>query len=236
MCCAGWCRTVVLVGSMTALAACQSQDREPEAPLADDAPAATAPPAEADVPSTSALAFHRGIVDETDFRPCDAETPLVLLDQTGGTLQAIRSGLSDSAAGLYVEARGERLDTADPPAFMLEEVLYAATPGEGGGCDRPPPDYQVLARGNEPFWSAEVRDATTIFRQVDEPAEIVLGPAESVASEGSVVYLASGDGHELELLIAGHSCRDSMSGEFFAYAVRATLDDRKLLGCARVGE
>jgi len=236
MCCAGWCRTIVLVGSMAALAACQSRNREPAAPVADEAPAATAAQAEVEIASISALAFHRGIIDETGFHPCDTEAPLVLLDQTGGTLQSIRSGLGGSATGLYVEARGERSETADPPAFMLEEVLYAATPGEGGGCDRPPPDYQVLARGNEPFWSVEVRDATTIFRQADEPAEIVLGSAESVASEGSVVYVASGDGHELELLIAGHSCRDSMSGEFFAYAVRATFDDRKLLGCARVGE
>jgi uncharacterized membrane protein len=38
------------------------------------------------------------------------------------------------------------------------------------------------------------------------------------------------------LLLDAQPCRDSMSGEFFAYAARAVLDGMEFKGCARVGK
>jgi uncharacterized membrane protein len=51
-----------------------------------------------------------------------------------------------------------------------------------------------------------------------------------------VRYHASGNGHQLELLIDAQTCRDPMSGELFAYSARAVLDSKEFTGCARVGK
>ena len=59
---------------------------------------------------------------------------------------------------------------------------------------------------------------------------------QSQDAEGTVSYRATADGHNLELLIDAQACRDSMSGEYFAYAARAVLDGKEFKGCARVGK
>ena len=92
-----------------------------------------------------------------------------------------------------------------------------------------------MARGTEPFWAAEVGEAGIVWRQPAEPKEIALAAPQTQDSEGAVRYHASGNGHDLELLIDAQVCRDAMSGEFFAYSARAVLDTREFSGCARVG-
>jgi uncharacterized membrane protein len=145
---------------------------------------------------------------------------------------------------LYIEAYGERATTAENlPAnasnyagvFVLEEALYAAPDGATRGCDVPVQDYIVAARGSEPFWSAEVTDATLAWRQPEEPKEIALPAPQTQDSEGAVSYTAASKDHRIELMIEAQACRDSMSGEYFAYAARATLDGKQFAGCARIG-
>ena len=104
------------------------------------------------------------------------------------------------------------------------------------GCDEPAADYVVKARGTEPFWSVEVGEAGIVWRQPQEPKEIVLGAPQTQDAEGAVRYHASSNGHELELLVDAQTCRDSMSGELFAYSARAILDGKEFSGCARVGK
>jgi uncharacterized membrane protein len=141
---------------------------------------------------------------------------------------------------LYIEAHGER--ASDQPApegfagtFILEEALYAAVDGQTQGCDSPPQDYIVAARGNEPFWGAEVSEEALLWRQPEEPKEISIAAPQTHDSEGAVSFVAANAEHNIELLIEAQACRDDMSGEYFAYSARATLDGKKYAGCARVG-
>lgn len=74
-----------------------------------------------------------------------------------------------------------------------------------------------------------------VWKQPEAPQEIKLGELQSQDAEGTVSYRATATGHNVELLIDSQVCRDSMSGEYFAFAARATLDGKEFKGCAHVG-
>lgn len=243
----------VVMGAVLVAAGCarKQNDEAPSQPAAPAAPPATElssgpvrePPAE------SSLSIKRGVVTEAGdhamFRACDDNTELWLIDESDGTLTQL---LTEDASSFYVEVYGERAPVPDdvPAAqgqagvFILEQLLYAGISGEGRGCEQPAPDYVVAARGNEPFWAAQVTGTGMVWKQPDAPQEIALSELQSEDAEGTVIYRARariGDqAHQLELLIDAQPCRDSMSGEFFAFAARAVLDGREFKGCARVGK
>jgi uncharacterized membrane protein len=238
------------------LAACSRQpEQPPAAPVDTAAPvsaAATEQPAvaaQSEPPADSSLAIKRGIAmlaqDRMTFRPCDDKAELWLLDQSDGVLgQTFGEEMQKGPAMLYIEAYGERAPVAQDIAearayagtFVLEEVLYAAVQGQVRGCDEPAANYIVAARGTEPFWAVEVGDSGIVWRQAEEPKEIALGAPQTQDAEGAVRYHASGNGHDLELLVDAQTCRDPMSGELFAYSARAVLDTKEFSGCARVGK
>jgi uncharacterized membrane protein len=244
--------SVLVVGGCT---------RKEEASLPDttsstsDAPAATTAVAEPETSSEtsaaeSSLSVKRGVVmlaqDRATFRPCDEKAELWIVDQTDGLLkEQFGAKGGGEPAMIYVEVYGERAPvTDDMPAparayagtLVLEDVLYAGVAAEVRGCAAPAPSYVVSARGNEPSWSVEVTDTQVTWRQATAPKEITLKAPQTEDAEGAVRYRASGEGHELELLIGQQHCKDSMSGEFFAYAAKATFDGRELAGCAHVTE
>lgn len=225
----------------------------PEAPLA---PKATAPPSQPSAavasptpapPAESSLAIKRGAVvvaaDGRTFRPCNEKAPLTLVDQTDGVLSEVLAERKD-VTELYVEAYGERSSAAErAPAkpehagtLLLEELLYAGVTDVATGCNQARPSYIAAARGNEPSWSAEVGETRVVWKQSDAPQEIVLSAPQAEDSEGAVLYRGQAGEHKLELLIASQACRDSMSGEFFAFTATGHFDDRELKGCARVGQ
>jgi uncharacterized membrane protein len=244
-----------LVCSTLLVAACSRQAEQPATPAETSAPARApttavpqAAPVQPEPPTDSSLSIKRGMVmlaqDRITFRPCNEKTELWLLDQSDGTLrETFADEMQKGPAMLYVEAYGERAPVSEDIAearayagtFVLEEMLYAGVQGQVRGCDEPAARYIVMARGTEPFWAAEVGDAGIVWRQPAEPKEIALGAPQKQDSEGAVRYHASGNGHDLELLIDAQVCRDAMSGEFFAYSARAVLDTREFSGCARVG-
>jgi len=250
-----------LVCSTTLLLVACSREAEPPTPPTPDttAPVSSAPtqpqsapqstPAQSEPAADSSLSIKRGVVmlaqDRMTFRPCKEKAELWLLDQSDGVLrQTFESEMQKGPALLYVEAYGERAPVADDIAearayagtFVLEEVTYAGVQGQVRGCDEAAPSYIVAARGSEPFWAVEVGDASLVWRQPAEPKEIALGAPETQDTEGAVRYHASGNGHELELLVDAQTCRDPMSGELFAYSARAVLDGKEFSGCARVGK
>lgn len=203
------------------------------------------------LPEDSGLSIQRGIATllpaRTTFRACDDSAELWLLDQGATPLMqalGIAPGVEadDHVAVFYIEARGERAPVAEdvPQArgyagmFVLEELLYAGVPGDTRGCSEPAPDAVVGARGNEPFWAVEVDDTRVTWRQPQAPQTLELGAPEVQYAEGTVRYRAAAAGHEIELLVTAAACRDSMSGEFFAYTARAVLDGTEFSGCARV--
>lgn len=225
----------------------QHDEATPPAP----APAVPAPAAElpsssnAELPAESSLSIKRGVVSaatgaHASFRTCDDKDDLWVIDESDGALMQL---LTEGATSAYVEVYGERAPVPDdvPAArghagvFILEQLLYADIAGETAGCTKPASDYVVAARGNEPFWSAQVTDTGMVWKQPEAPQEIVLDDLQSQDAEGTVSYRASSSDHELELLIDAQACRDSMSGDYFAYAARAVLDGKQFKGCARVG-
>jgi len=253
-------REIAVIGcvALLELVACSKSSPPTAAPTSTARPAASAPesvsadtatPHATEPPAESGLAIKRGIAmlaqDRSTFRPCSEKGELWLVDQTDGVLrEAFAPEVQNGPAMLYVEAYGERAPLADEdPAearayagtFVLEEVLYAGVQGEGRGCETPAKDYVVAARGNEPSWSVEVGEARVTWRQPGSPQEVDLGAPQTQDAEGAVHYHAAANGHQLELLIDSQSCRDSMSGEYFAYAAKATLDGKEFNGCARVG-
>jgi len=234
------------------LCACSKQEAPPAAPASDgaSAPAPTAPapaaPSSA-LPAESSLALKRGTLslasEQATFQPCGEQAPLWVIDQTDGVLHETFANESKPLE-LYVEAHGERtpvpteVAAARPyrGAFILEEVLYATPPSDAHGCNEPAPTYVVAARGNEPFWSIEVADDKLTWRQPEEPQELVIDAVQSEDAEGAVGYTGSAQGHTIEVFIEAQSCRDSMSGAYFAYSARATFDGKSLKGCARIGD
>ena len=229
--------------------ACSRQSEPPVLPPSPADRAATSelssgPVDDGEPPAESGLAIKRGVVtadgDHALFRTCDDATNLWLVDGEGALTQL----LTAETTSLYVEAYGERGPVPDElvaakgqaGVFMLEQLLYAAPEGEGRGCTRPMPDYIVAARGNEPFWGAEVATTGMIWKQPQEPKTLDLGELQSEDAEGTVIYRAGNAQHKLELQIEAQTCRDSMSGEYFAFAARAVLDGREFKGCAHVGK
>jgi uncharacterized membrane protein len=241
-------------GSVILAGCSRSPEPTPLPPATTPAPSVAEEPAtDTEPPAESGLAIKRGIAvlaaDHSTFRPCDEKAELWMIDQTDGVLARTFAGEhAETAANeplkLYIEAYGERAPVSDsipaarayPGVFLLEEALYAALEGQGRGCELPMQDYIVAARGSEPFWSIEVTETTLVWRQPEEPKEITLAAPQTQDSEGAVNYTAAGDGHKMELMIEAQPCRDAMSGEYFAYAARASLDGKQFTGCARVGK
>lgn len=247
--------SLILAVAALTLAACARRESPPQAEAPADA--ASAPAAAVDAGAETAalepaadsgLAIKRGVMmlaqDRTTFRPCEESAELWVLDQTDGLLANTFAGAAGSTPTmLYVEAYGERapVDEQTPDArgyagvFVLEEVLYAGPQPEVRGCAAAPTNAIVSARGTEPFWAVEVHDEQMIWRQPEDPKEIVLSAPQTADAEGAVRYHASGDGHTIEVSIDAQPCRDAMSGEFFAYSAKAVFDGKELSGCARVG-
>ena len=253
------CVTVLLVAGCSR----KTEDTAPpsegvQSPVAAepaDAPTATAPSgtdpvsAPAGVSDTSeadsGLSIKRGIAksagDHVLFRPCDDQADLWVIDEGDGMLAQL---FADGMKTAYVEGYGERAPVPDdlPAArnhagvFVLEQLLYAGAPSESGGCVPPAANAIVIARGNEPFWSAQVTDTKATWQQQDPTLEIKLDTLQSQDVEGTVSYRAKSDSHELELVIDAQPCRDLVSEEFFAFAARAKLNDKEFKGCARVGK
>ncbi len=240
-------RSVVLAAAVVLSGGC-SRPQEPSVGEPVAVPGASR--ARPSVPSTdSSLSIKRGTAtlsqDRMSFRPCDENVEMWLLDQTDGSLsQHFAAHRRQDPTVLYLEAYGERAGaTEEVPAaraysgtFVLEQVLYAVEQDQVRGCEVPVPDYVIAARGNEPFWAVEVGETTMTWRQPSAPARIDLGAAQKESLDGAVRYRAASQEHRLELLIDTQTCQDSMSGELFAFAAKAILDDREFTGCARLAK
>lgn len=241
--------TLAVIGSLLIAGCSQPTDQQAAAPApspapavqsADEVPGSGAP----EPPAESGLAIKRGIAmaagDHAMFRACDDPSELWVLDEADGTLTQL---LTEDASTLYVEAYGERAPVPDDLAaargqagvFIVEQLLYAGSVAEGRGCERPMIDAAVAARGNEPFWAVTVSGTDMVWKQPDAPQEIAFRDLAAQDAEGTVAYRARTPEHKLELLIDALACRDSMSGEFFAFTARAVLDGREFKGCARLG-
>ena len=97
------------------------------------------------------------------------------------------------------------------------------------------PDTEIVARGNEPFWSVTVTHTAILYSDPERPEGLV-GPYAPATHEGArlVFHTVLRDSitQPLELAIEQRPCSDGMSDKAYSYSAVATLGTRKLTGCA----
>jgi putative lipoprotein len=166
------------------------------------------------------------------FLPCNESGEGVSVqDLPNAEGQALLRELGAGEQGVTVMAR---LD-----GNQLQEIRYAGL--EGPTCDRLPPEGDLEARGNEPFWFVRVEGTAAVVRTPEDSSGVEYGGGLwSRTSAMAWRYQASrqvaGGQEQLMLELAEQHCSDSMSGA--RYPFRATLirGDRRMEGCALEGQ
>lgn len=190
------------------------------------------------------------------FRPCGASGVYRVLEEPGADLGVAALGLADPGTPLYAELQAQREPApSDAPGAGLEGVLRvrrwvylaedtsgcsrlearpANAAAETGDAEPLSADVAWRARGNEPFWMAEVRsDRIVVVRPAVDTVSVP--PVEPVAEGQARRWRAETEAHELDLVLSEEPCVDSMSGSRFGYTATLTLDGEELRGCARPG-
>jgi uncharacterized membrane protein len=175
----------------------------------------------------------RGILWISDgvptLRECGlpAKSATALADPAGELANAFASLNASPAEGIYVELEG-----------VPGKLLRARGLKEGVGCDAPVFEGEFVASGNEPFWAVEIREDGIVYRSPELPKGRVYPYAFTRTASGAVVYATKTGGpvvSTLEISLEPERCVDSMSGELRSLKAMATLDGRKLSGCAMAG-
>lgn len=97
------------------------------------------------------------------------------------------------------------------------------------------PLTQLVAQGNEPFWSVTVDGNTLTWKTPEMPEGIQLSTRRLADSQGVGFTGQDGDGRRFMLDISRRPCTDSMSGAAFEFTAVWILDGARTLGCARRG-
>ncbi len=87
------------------------------------------------------------------------------------------------------------------------------------------------ARGNEPFWSAEVGGNRAVYKTAGNPGGRSVTVNRLVFSQG-VEYVGTLDGRVFTVNIRGTACTDTMSGQEFPMTATLTVRGQTLRGCA----
>lgn len=120
----------------------------------------------------------------------------------------------------------------------IVEIRYAGP--EGAGCDGLPPEGELEARGNEPFWHLRVDGTQALVRTPEEPDGRAYGEGEwSRPGEGRWLYRArqdsAGGGERLRLELVKARCMDSMSAAWYPFRAVLGRGDTRMEGCALEG-
>jgi uncharacterized membrane protein len=218
----------IAVALLGGLAACAAP--EPPEPVADDAlpPAAVAP---AFVRPASDVGRLSRVNGRLRFAACGVDGPGEVVDDTpdadGETLLRAFGG---APGGVTVMLRRD--------GSRIAEIRYGAL--EGPACDRLPPEGQVEARGNEPFWMVGVYGGMARLRTPDAAVGIEYAGAWSQPDDRQWVYEGERPTASvpewLRLELTEARCADSMSGAWYPYRARLTIGDEKPVeGCALEG-
>lgn len=165
------------------------------------------------------------------FIPCGGQGDgIALQDLPGGEGEALLRQLGGEKNGITVIVRIDR--------NRLQEIRYGGM--EGPSCDRLPPEGDVEARGNEPFWTVNVDGAVTLLRTPGEPDGVRFAEGVWTRTDGTHFHYQSRRQHadrteSLTLQLTEEHCFDSMSGA--RYPFRATLirDGSRMDGCGLEG-
>ncbi len=107
-----------------------------------------------------------------------------------------------------------------------------------GACtrERPAPVVMTVARGNEPFWSVEVRTDRVLFSQLGADSAVYPYAPADFDADGRAVYRAKRYGADplLMLVIQRGDCSDGMSDQRYPGSAVLTRGDSTWRGCATV--
>jgi uncharacterized membrane protein len=188
---------------------------------------------------TGDLIFRDGVLS---FQPCGTDAPESLRDRTGGDAARLVEELGYGS--------GRILAAVVRDGDELVEIRYAVP--EGPGCKELLPEGDLLARGNEPFWSLRVQGDRARWITPDDMEGAVHAPARwGGASPGGGGQDAAfgwtltapaipgwdeeGPGGPIALHLTPERCVDSMSGARSPFTARVERDGRQWTGCAVEG-
>jgi len=165
-----------------------------------------------------------------------ADTDAVWLFMPRATMQLPRaaadSGARYAAGPVWFEVTGERdaLLGTHGAAVSCSENRRASLMEDAKlrGVD-------FRATGNEPGWWMEIGpDSTVLVTDYGQQRDIFATPEpEEDPAARRATYRARAGGREVEIVLIGEPCRDSMSGEGFQTAVQIRLGEARLSGCGQ---
>jgi len=192
-------------------------------------------------------AFFRGHLSigpaAGSFTQCDTGGKYEINDRTGGEFMQVYEELANEPqAVMYVEFRGRKgLASAEGLGADYQEQLtilklhHAAV--ESRGCAEDLQGFAFRAFGNKPFWHIAITAEGINFSEMGKP-EIAFPTAIQSVTKNHWYYVTETAGppmYGLAIDIREKTCRDTMSGAYFSYTARATLDNQTYTGCARQG-
>ena len=159
----------------------------------------------------------------------------------GGEAHAVEDLDGGEGAALVRElVGGEKAVTAMVrlDCRRLAESRYGAP--EGPGCDRLPPEGEVEARGNEPFWMVGVDGPAARLRTPEEQDGIAYRTGRWSRTDGARwIYEAQSEKPDnverLTLTLTSGRCQDSMSGAHYPFRAVLTRGKDRMQGCALEG-
>lgn len=212
---------------LLALAGCGGE--RPAPPPVNPPPPAGEPPA----PSAAARPdlMLRGIVrlsPTLTFRACDGQLLATVLDSTGERLIPAYQVIRPGDEGMYVEAAGHETENRE---VVLRSLEYAARPGAGRGCERPPSGALLRAFGRRPDWRLSITAGGVELTQTGQPALAFPAPAPD-DSAGHLRYRSD----RFHLLLTAIPCTEDSTGTFGSMRAVVTVEGRVLRGCAAHGQ
>lgn len=121
---------------------------------------------------------------------------------------------------------------AEPPDTNTPEIDEASFGGVWHQAKLRGVSFRAI--GQEPGWLLEIMDGSEILLVTDTGQTKVSYPyvEPDVFQEQRRTRFLISD-HDVEIIIEGKACRDSMSGEEFAVTVTVTVGEVRLSGCGR---
>jgi uncharacterized membrane protein len=120
----------------------------------------------------------------------------------------------------------------------LQEIRYAGA--EGSRCDQLPPEGELQARGNEPFWMIRAEGTRARVHTPEEPDGAAYGDGTWTRADGlrwryEARRTRADRLEHLTLELTEERCVDSMSGARYPFRAVLTRDGNRMEGCALEG-
>lgn len=196
-----------------------------------------------DTPTT-----YRGLLvlghESRELTLCGESTSLWIIDTTQGDAQEIYESFPlQSYEPIFVEIRGDLTQAPKegfganyPAAIVMKQIVHASMPEESWGCREKYANFAFKAQGNEPDWTATVKDNGIIFKSISLGKELQFPLPIPVAIHNSITYSTDSDEHSFKLSFKEGRCRSTMSGEIFGWTATLALGGTTYTGCAKRGD